>query len=100
MGNKIIQQKVADTVRQYSDAYIVGALNAYELAARILVAAREAEIDQMAEETDDHDCKLDKFGTGHCDHQCTSNCRREGCPCDEHDHNEVQTPSGAYRFAH
>jgi hypothetical protein len=30
--------------------------------------ARQIEFGEQVAHMDDHDCKLDKFGTGHCDH--------------------------------
>ncbi len=95
------QQEVADVLHQYKDAFIVGMLNEYELAGKLLDAIRFADMPS-------HDCKLDEYMSGKCQHpshdfelieaiSCYA-CTRDGEPCAEHA--KVGTASEEYRHAH
>jgi len=84
------QQALADYIRQYKDALIIGALNDYEFAGRILAALEQMEADELQNQ-EDHDCKNDEFGTGHCEHPS------HDIELVEH---EAETESEAYRGAH
>jgi hypothetical protein len=85
------QQRVADVLTQYQDAFIIGVLNAYELAGKLLAAAREAEVDAMAEDVSDHVCMNDEWGSGQCAHPSHSYELVEP---------KVESQSEAYRLAH
>lgn len=96
------QNKVADVLHQYKDAFIVGFLNEEEMAAKILDAIRFDDMPKF-----DHDCKLDEWLSGVCphpshDYQLIENvscyaCTRDGEPCAEH--SKVGTASEEYRHA-
>jgi hypothetical protein len=57
------QQTVADVLQQFKDAFIVGILNEYEMAGKILDAIRFEGLPK-----DDHDCQLDEWLSGKCVH--------------------------------
>jgi HSP90 family molecular chaperone len=57
------QQAVADVLSQFKDSYIVGILNDYEMAKKILDAIR---FDGLS--TDEHECSLDEWLSGECPH--------------------------------
>jgi len=58
------QQKLADALARYRDWYVVGGLNDYELAGKVLAALQQIELS----DPDAHDCKLDEWLSGYCDH--------------------------------
>jgi hypothetical protein len=69
------QQQLADEIAAYKTAFIVGLLNNYEFAGKLLTALEQMEVRELNEQchreqafAPDHDCKLDDYGTGHCDH--------------------------------
>ena len=94
------QETVADVLHNLRDAFIVGIVNEYELAGKILDAIH---FDDMPS----HDCKLDEYMSGKCNHPSHDfelvdqvpcyECNRDGEPCVEH---RSQTESEAHSFAH
>ena len=61
---QIQQQKVADVLHNFKDAFIVGILNDYEMAKKVLDAIRFEGLP-----TDEHDCLLDEWLSGECPHE-------------------------------
>jgi len=57
-----------------------------------LVKQLESELGSMPVPDDDHDCKLDEWGTGHCDHPSHG--------LELIDDERAETESEAYRLAH
>lgn len=83
------QQVVADAIERYQSAFVIGALNPYEFAGKLIDAVREEEVDLMGASMD-HDCKLDEFYSGNCPHP--------GHHYELVDH-QSQTDSEAFRLA-
>lgn len=57
------QQVVADVLQQFKDAFIVGILNEYEMAGKILDAIRFEGLPKS-----EHECVLDEWMSGECPH--------------------------------